>query len=319
MAGVYGGYWVSDGKRHYDDIYDRSRRKLSQVFEKIRWSFNSYNAAKWETLGKVANSRLGQVTILMPFIGYLIILNPSVSPIFDFGLPVEDSQVPELLLLAYQSRLNLLYFGLLFLGLGSTCFHLFAPNQIKSFGSQRKYLSEMEAIKSDSLIREVISEICIKFLRCNKGDFRSPFFAVQSKSFPNKPSGYLHDLISDIVSEIDPKLIPTPRRDITDFGTMSALSRHVFHIDGAEITTGGIIERVFESGITSEMAFIHSIHHEAIRHSHQIFFIDYLSANYQNFAMRSVTLILLGIGFGLLLIPTVTTSAMILLSVDAAY
>jgi hypothetical protein len=92
----------------------------------------------WDRLRTVGNSKLVKLTIMMPFVGYLIIFNQHVVSALHlassyFSEHVETSLFGSVSGEFLDSRLRLLYFGLFLTGLGSSLFALFCPLKIKQY------------------------------------------------------------------------------------------------------------------------------------------------------------------------------------------
>ena len=83
----------------------------------------------WDRLRIIGNSRLVQLTAIMPIVGYLIIFNQHVVSALHLDNSLFGSITEEFLI----SRLRLLYFGLFFTGIGSLLFSLFCPPKIKQY------------------------------------------------------------------------------------------------------------------------------------------------------------------------------------------
>ncbi|WP_146344126.1 hypothetical protein [Falsiphaeobacter marinintestinus] len=272
-------------------------------------------AVPWSLLGAIGRSNLGRLTILVPFVGYLIIFNPNFVNFFESSLPSGDVLEPSIAVHIHAYRLYFLYFGLLFMGLGVLLFNGLAPEPIRKFASVSEYVSEMEDVKSRSLVSSRLDEVVSNFLSRNTGEARSPFFSIQHPSFPGKPSFFLHDLVADILSSIplenlqdESVSLPGPE----PYGSLYRASPHAIPVGDGFVTTDEAMERMFESGITAEMVFLSIFRDRAFDWSKQVFFVDFVSANFLYFQYRLVTVFLFVISFLCLAVPTVTTSALVI-------
>jgi hypothetical protein len=111
---------------------------------------------RWNTLRGVGNSRLVKLSSTFPFIGYAILFNQYVSE----ALKLSESLVPDLIATT-TTRLYFVYFGLMFLGLGSIGYQIFCPWINKKYEDSAEYAEAEHAITSNTLndlIREVLDE-----------------------------------------------------------------------------------------------------------------------------------------------------------------
>lgn len=100
----------------------------------------------WSAIRRIGQSRLLALTIVVPFLGSLLMFNQAVVDVLTlspelvrrwFHLTVENSaDAARKLTLA---RLYYVYFGLTFLGVGSSLFVLFCPLDIKNYSTAIEY------------------------------------------------------------------------------------------------------------------------------------------------------------------------------------
>jgi hypothetical protein len=99
----------------------------------------------WTSLGAIGRSPVSKLAILMPFIGYLILLQDKVigliAPFASAGAALE----PKLSIGFY-----LLYFGLFIFGLASFLFHIACPVVMKRFHSSDEYVERMQMLATAS-------------------------------------------------------------------------------------------------------------------------------------------------------------------------
>lgn len=79
----------------------------------------------WESLGKIYRSKAVNLTICIPFIGYLLLLNDQAAALTLFTAVIDETPAASLV------RLYQIYFGLVFLGLASILYMIFCPRVIK--------------------------------------------------------------------------------------------------------------------------------------------------------------------------------------------
>jgi len=106
--------------------------------------FNRDAWPKWELLRLVGNSYAVKLTVLVPFIGYLLLFNDTLVKFFALQILTEGKteSAPEQINLL---NLRLLYFGLLFVGVGSILYLMFCPSVIKSHAGSTDFVrAELE-------------------------------------------------------------------------------------------------------------------------------------------------------------------------------
>ncbi|EJB04820.1 hypothetical protein Rleg9DRAFT_3679 [Rhizobium leguminosarum bv. trifolii WSM597] len=102
----------------------------------------------WTSLGAIGRSPVSKLSILMPFIGYLILLQDKViglmGPFASTGVALE----PKLSIGFY-----LLYFGLFIFGSASFLFHIACPVIMKRFYSAEEYVERMQTLITASELK----------------------------------------------------------------------------------------------------------------------------------------------------------------------
>lgn len=118
---------------------------------------------KWSTLRVIGNSVPVRATVVMPFIGYLILFNSHVvdalRPVIEIVPHCADGNCTQSLM---WSRLVFLYFGLMFLGAGAFIYQLRCDPKIKHFDTAEAFTASVSSVvtESDLLIyQEVIERV----------------------------------------------------------------------------------------------------------------------------------------------------------------
>lgn len=118
---------------------------------------------KWSTLRVIGNSMLVRATVVMPFIGYLILFNSHVvdalRPAIEMFPNCSDGNCAQSFM---WSRLFFLYFGLMFLGLGSFIYQLRCDPNIKRFDTSEAFTASVSAVVTESdlfVYQEVIERV----------------------------------------------------------------------------------------------------------------------------------------------------------------
>jgi hypothetical protein len=118
---------------------------------------------KWSTLRVIGNSMLVRATVVMPFIGYLILFNSHVvdalRPAFELFPGCADGNCTQSFM---WSRLFFLYFGLMFLGVGAFIYQLRCDPNIKRFDTSELFTASVSAVVTESdlfVYQEVIERV----------------------------------------------------------------------------------------------------------------------------------------------------------------
>ena len=101
--------------------------------------------SKWENLRTVGKSKIVSFTILVPFVGYLILFNNELVTYLELYkdvLGIESGKPDDSF-----SRLYFLYLGLSTIGVSSALFSIFCPQQIKNNNTVHEFIdSEMKIV-----------------------------------------------------------------------------------------------------------------------------------------------------------------------------
>lgn len=270
-------------------------------------------ALRWDKLGAIGRSNIGRLTILIPFVGYLIIFNPSFISFFRQELPGGIPNTYEWFSELHELRLIFLYFGLLFLGVGNLLFILLAPEALRRHSDVSGYVAEMEDVASPSLIANKLDETIFRFQQVNEGEAASPLFSGQSPSFPSDASQYLHDLISSLWRDIPEEGLPDVAEQEEPLGSLYEGSPYTVYSGSGYLLTDNVMNMMTTGGRAS-LAFQFSMHQAAVGRSKEVFFVEFFSLGYARFVVRTVIGFFFLIGFLALIVPTLTTSILVLLT-----
>src|SRR4051794_6374822 len=116
------------------------QRTLWQRFQEWWWNVrNSHAVSKipWSAIRRIGQSRLLALTIVVPFIGSLLLFNQGVVDVLTLSpelvrrwLHISAETSADAARKLTFARLYYVYFGLTFLGIGSALFVLFCPLDI---------------------------------------------------------------------------------------------------------------------------------------------------------------------------------------------
>lgn len=102
---------------------------------------------KWSTLRVIGNSTPVRLTVVMPFIGYLILFNSHVVDALNLALDYfPQCQSMNCSKSFILSRLYFLYFGLCFLGVGASLYQLRCNPYIKRFDTAESFTASISPV-----------------------------------------------------------------------------------------------------------------------------------------------------------------------------
>jgi hypothetical protein len=125
---------------------------IQDVIDSLRdWSSFVPFPPKWSTLRVIGNSTLVRATVVMPFIGYLILFNSHIvealRPAVEIFPDCANGGCAQSFI---WSRLFYLYFGLIFLGVGSFVYQLRCDPNIKRFDTSETFTASVSAVVTES-------------------------------------------------------------------------------------------------------------------------------------------------------------------------
>ena len=127
----------------------------------------------WRLLRSVGNSRAAKLTVLIPLVGYLILLNDDIVGHLSLSKDVFGDAVDATL-----TRLLAVYVGLVFIAIASVAFAIWCPREVKRYGSPEEYVAGDEPSMSDKQIAilEKKLEIGDTIARKDSADYAAYYF-----------------------------------------------------------------------------------------------------------------------------------------------
>jgi hypothetical protein len=98
----------------------------------------------WRLLRSVGNSRAAKLTVLIPLVGYLILLNDDIVAHLSLSKEVFGDAADATL-----TRLLAVYVGLVFIAIASVVFAVWCPREVKRYGSSEEYVAGDEPFMSE--------------------------------------------------------------------------------------------------------------------------------------------------------------------------
>jgi len=106
----------------------------------------------WELVRGFGQSKMGALSIAMPFIGFALLYHTELETLLGGlggAIGVSNELNNDTSILSFSSKLNLIYLGSFFVGIGSIIYRLTAPKTIKEFRSISQF-SEIEISRASA-------------------------------------------------------------------------------------------------------------------------------------------------------------------------
>lgn len=300
------------------------RDKLKSVWDSVRGNLDtfrwkvlySYPIGKfpWSTIRRIGQSRLLALTIVVPFLGSLLLFNQSVVDILTLSpdvvrrwlhLPADDLKTAAHALTL--SRLYFVYFGLTFLGIGSALFVLACPVDIKNYASVIDYQRAEGALVSRPKVSLMLPFVTVEFGRW----YGTEYFDGLSDRFWRRiatPSDFL-TLYSAVIEDMYlqmPRVLDPPPVDPEE--GPESLEDHPYLDDFARPEPEKIANTLL-SGRRMDRGFVHELEDVGFsdRFKHDLMALNYMANDHTKPFFRTIIVAVYGLGFFLLLIPTIAT------------
>lgn len=261
--------------------------------------------SNWSALSAVGNSNISRLTVLMPFIGYLLLFNSDLQFYLRITLP-NETQTSNLSLwyVLYEDKLSFLYLGLLLFGLGIGIFGIFCPRKIRERPSVANYIAFMEGIKTNNLVKNSLDSISHEYFSTCEGEERSASFNSDKPAFPSEVSAGLHQLMEDCYYDEENTIEGLDEE--RDENGYSLLFPGTMGLD-----TGQLLEIMY-TGNSATRAVYTSFHEIAFGRSLEVFYLEHLMLDHSLPLGRFIVLALLSFGVFLMFIPTIATTVLVL-------
>lgn len=119
----------------------------------------------WALIRRIGESKILNMTMLIPFFGYMIIFNEQIVHLFevskDIFLHTIDATSTGNTGISNDAKMRLFYFyfGFTFLGIGSLTYQLLCPDLIKEYASNREFIREEISLMTPKRIQETIEHL----------------------------------------------------------------------------------------------------------------------------------------------------------------
>ncbi|TFZ59612.1 hypothetical protein E4V01_06565 [Methylorubrum sp. Q1] len=254
------------------------------------------NFFRWSALRGIGQSKAAGFTVLIPFIGWAILLNGTAveylavaSDLFQQSTAQNQSgATPSLISRLFTlSNLYFAYFGLTFIGVASFMFKAFCPRIIKDYPTPSKYVEDEEKFITDASVNLLAEKTASAYLKQEK--------SYKSKLAPIFTSRELQVQMDAIVNQMHLS---------GNFGAGDSDGHFVTPMDTP------IVEKILEEVSTNRRvsrALVESFRADARKSRSDFMIMEYFSDDVTLWQIRSIILILYGVGFALLAVPTART------------
>lgn len=287
------------------------------------WRSNRYShpvsRIPWSAIRRIGQSRLLAVTIIVPFLGSLLLFNQSVVDILTLSpdlvrrwLHLTEGETVVAAKKLTLSRLYFVYFGLTFLGIGSALFVLFCPLDIKNYSTPIEYQTTEGAHVSKQRMTLILPFVAFQYNRW-MGDevYYGNIGFVRELGKPDDFEVLFSAVISAMYLNIRGEVSEDVRNEMEgdDNGHPYETFRH--KPDPSKIA------RVFHFGRRLEMGFLANLESEAVKDEfrNDVLTLHYMALDHTKPYLRIIIAAFYGVGFGLLLIPTAQTFLTLALNV----
>ena len=161
----------------------------------------------WSSLRALGQSKVVALTILIPFIGWLIIFNQqvlqwlNVMPVIVGSNALADKSTPSAESL---SRLYWTYFGLLLLGLASFLFQILCPTEVRKYADSNDYVEKELEHTTDHRARQYLVEnASTSTTRHHDYYFGAAVSPFLIRAYPDVVDREYERFIQDVWHEID--------------------------------------------------------------------------------------------------------------------
>jgi hypothetical protein len=306
-------------------------KSLRSRLMSLKWNIvNSGPIAlvSWSAIRRIGQSRLLSLTIVVPFLGWLLLFNQHVVEMLTLSpelvrrwmkLPNASDEIAHQLTLP---RLYYVYFGLTFLGVGSGLFARFCPQIVKNYASAIECVQAESSLVTGSRIYLIVSEVSLRYL---------DWLASEDGEMPSLMTRLGHpieftDLCSvslvEVFSDLSPELFAKepvqadqqtaePAPAIISDAT-SAYEDDPFY-DRRGRPDPYMIAKALTSGRRSLQWFVHAFAKQARSDAHKndMLALHYMALDNTRPRLRIIVAAFYGIGFTLLIIPSILTFAQI--------
>lgn len=270
----------------------------------------------WSTLRTLGQSKLLLMTALIPFLGTLILFNQQfvdfllLSPsIVGHWIGVTGSSAEEASRNMTLGRLQLTYFGLVFLGLGSFLFALSCPNELKRNDGISEFIEKERPLITRSRIGLLVTDVVADYLKNHGEEARGPEL-LRDLAYPMDLEGLFDSVLTDVTENIDSNTdSPIAQNDSRLTSDSDDKADHdplgIYTMLGTVDVDA--VARILYNSIRAYRGFWSSFHSHAEKYLTDFLTLRYLALDHSKPALRIVVATSYAIGFTVLFLPTAHT------------
>ncbi|EIV8665315.1 hypothetical protein MA788_003971 [Vibrio parahaemolyticus] len=126
------------------------------LFELYKGFDLKYQTPNWPSIKMLGQSNAVKLTMIIPFVGYLILFNGHVVSLINSVFEMASISEEEV---NYISNLYFIYFGLTALGIATLMFQLLCPPLIKEYTSVRAYVESNIDFMTEHRLKSLCNHI----------------------------------------------------------------------------------------------------------------------------------------------------------------
>jgi hypothetical protein len=261
----------------------------------------------WSTLRTLGQSKLLLLTALIPFLGTLILFNQQfvdfllLSPsIVGRWIGVTGSSAEEASRNMTLGRLQLTYFGLVFLGLGSFLFAISCPHEVKRNDGISEFIERERPLITRSRIGLLVTDVVADYLKNHGEEARGPEL-LRDLAYPLDLEGLFDSVITDVTENTNSSGTQTDSRLTSDWDDSLGIYTMLGNVN-VDATA-----RILYNSIRAHRVFWSSFHSHAEKYLTDFLALRYLALDHSKPALRIVVATSYAIGFTVLFLPTAHT------------
>lgn len=272
---------------YYNPLHRRARSALVAFSDRIRWSI----------LAKVGSAPAMKLTILVPFLGTLLLFNQELERLVSWPYMFRDS-FPGVEEQTPQRNLYFTYFGLCFLGFASMIFAAFCPREVAEEPNIVDYTNSTPSMMAPVIAKGDLSHVL--GMRFSGPDCLEDSDKVDARlDYPDTLKGEFDRLMARLYEAADLESAD----DVPD----------VLNAAGYEDFTD--FARVVSSNIRSHWHITMPVYDAAAKCGADIAYLKHRSLDFSRFFIRSIIALFYGVGFALLLKPTIHVFIIVISSI----
>lgn len=254
-------------------------------------SFNEMT--KWSNLARLASGNLPKLTIVAPFIAFIIFHNEPLQPFLSLSDARHSSPVIEYLA---RARFDIFYLGLVIVGAGVALFTLFCPRQITGYRGYEDFINFKESTKTTNGVAGSLRLTVEEFLYDARGKDEVRDEVGGSLKYPRR---FREGLIS---------LVRAAARATSADGNVRSAG-NIAREGDADVLD--VLKRISDSSVDAS-GFKSSFYDSLGPLSIDVFRLEYLKADYSKPSARAFSFWMIVIGTAVVLIPTLITTILVL-------